>query len=532
MVSYLLLSGLCAVLQTRIFKQLLIYSFLYETFASPVFQFVLVGIILVIYRGLYVPLHSFSHRDGTTATTTTTCSGSCERDEWELTGRLKAYFLMSVLISVSDAASVLPQIVLPSMLIVLISQFGLVVMMVTSYFLLGKRYGWVHYLAVCVVCLGMMVEIVPDYNAEISLSNSNNNTTVATDPVGTIFGEEYFHDRYAKRCVANYNATVWDKQKDDTDHRYHVDIMKGAVNASDISFSPFWWRGSGWAFAGCIVMLISSLVPACWSYAILEKIHTGTSRTEVVGGRSTTTNTFETVFWVIVCRCIISIFILPLFIVFSTNGGTGGGGGDAYFYRGWQCVFESIFLRNETTTTTTTTVASITTSNVTAPPLYSYWECSFWKRGVDCGDMFLLSSVYLVLDLLQYYLHIELIGKMGANTAWFYGMLKTGISDVGFSIPSLAGSTYSSTKYYDMLSFLTVACGVALFSVASGRSPSQTHDFVQVHKDDSTVISLQDILGRRASRGSRSSSSSSSSSSFAGEEEGQDDTTDDKDHVD
>jgi hypothetical protein len=210
------------------------------------------------------------------------------------------YASVSLLQLISGGMYVLPVMMLPSILMVLMDQFGLFPMVAVAIWYSGRTYNRTQAVCICLVAAGLLVSIIPDYvdsykyfavgtdaNASYyDLESREHDAFWKSMPFSGRYGRE---DEFARSdgtgdSDASLLGTLKYANSSDFDlSRCFSFFYKGVPfypgnNVSDLRYSSFvesfslsWWKNSYAAFAFCIVLAAFSSVPECFSYAIMEK---------------------------------------------------------------------------------------------------------------------------------------------------------------------------------------------------------------------------------------------------------------------
>ena len=538
-VAYVFLSALCGVLQIRIYKQLLIYAYVHEIVITTVVQcaFILPISIswwcwnkgLSIYREGFKKQHDSSNRGTGAAWSDVTIDVNeddyNDKNEPEKTKTVsddnarrknvyvapdvftssdaRFYTCVSLFSFVAGAFKVLPIMILPSMLMILMDQFGLIFMMAISFAYLGRKYDKIQLLCVALVALGVLIEIIPDYEESIGFAKDMSHdffwrNTIYHDYNASVNHLYHFNDGNAiegkntllfrehftngsvfdlSRCLKTQNVSI------DADEKYSYSFYQKAIENESLK----WWRDNNVAFLICIFLAIFSSFPDCLSYAVMEKfwrmrdaVSQSTSKL-----RNDRIRSLEVASKIVVFKLIWVTMLWPFFYLPNLHLG-----GYHYLKYGSYCSFDNLFydvhgvVTNKTVVGDNSTADARVTSvrldgdyvneNIGYPGPYpgtmernvisAYWECSPWRNGIDCQNMLQLTMLYCLLDFVQYVLHVKIIrDTTNANLAWLLGIVRIGISDVIFSIPLIAGVVFSSFRYYDILSLMVITCATLVF---------------------------------------------------------------------
>ena len=334
-VSYVFLSALCNVIQMRIYKQLLIYAYVHEILIATALQCAVIIPFLFLrwcwVKCRYVYENNIRKRtyetDGIEKEWSKSSveinvrgasGGDCFRcddeDEYEDDSRkvpverifadrctateTRFYLFTSFFSFVAGGFRVLPIMILPSMLMVFMDQFGLIFMMAISATYLGRKYDKVQLLCVVLIALGLIIEIIPDYEESMGFAKDISHdffwrNTIYHDHNASINhfyrldrdftkegddggggGVEYgkntllFRERFVNasvfdlsRCLKTQNVSL------NVDEEYSYSFYKKALENESLK----WWRENNVAFLICIFLAIASSFPECLSYAIMEK---------------------------------------------------------------------------------------------------------------------------------------------------------------------------------------------------------------------------------------------------------------------
>lgn len=225
------------------------------------------------------------------------------------------YIAFSMCFSISGLCKVLPTLVFPSTMMITVEQLGTIVMVLVSYFYLGKRYRMAQFLFLIVVLMGILINVVPEYENTLHVaSNASHDffwrTTVYNndkspynyvrrlerdavsgkyflDGVASkedfvidgnddknrmlIFVREYVNSSVMdlSKCLAGENSSLYEDEK----HSYY-DLRKH-IEDSNLK----WWKTNNVGFYLALFMATFSVYPAVFAFAILQK------RLAVLGSR-------------------------------------------------------------------------------------------------------------------------------------------------------------------------------------------------------------------------------------------------------
>ena len=612
--AYVILSALCNVVQMRMYKQLLIYSYVHEIIVATAVQCSLLIPLLFVW-GCGVRAYKFyannvsrKPRAGATIQGEEGSFGFYDggakmkvsrRHEKEMVGSekkrtqkrhhhhhhhhhhhrirhcesaeirskdrytsssIRFYFTVSFLSFVSGALKVLPIVVLPSMFVVMVDQFGLAFMMLVSVWYLGRKYDKVQILCIVLIALGLIVEMIPDYEESLTYAKDMSHdffwrSTVYHDynastnhfyrnHKGSVFAvDEYdyargkstllFREKFVNaslfdlsRCLKYNNVSIV------ADEAYSYSFYKKALENETLK----WWKDNNVAFVVCAFLAVSSSLPECMSYAIMEKFWKINERRsasekeegeeekeeeeeekeedctidEVGGGggkekdeENLSMGSFEISAKIVAFKLIWVMLAWPFFYLDNQKWG-----GYHYLKYGSQCSFDNLYYdayginysdENDGNVNNGTAGSKITFVRLDGDgtneeldakyksPSYSegnnnnivsaYWECSPWRNGITCENMLYLTLIYCAVDFAQYVLHVKIIkDTTNANLAWLLGIVRIGISDAMFSIPVIAGAVFSDFRYFDVLSLLIVVCSTFIFWLHKYQDPYEEDD--------------------------------------------------------